>query len=652
MRAVPTAHPTPADAATAALVEVSHQLPGGGEDREGQREMAAAIADAIDSRSHLVVQAGTGTGKSLAYLVPAILAGKRTVVATATKSLQDQLADRDLPFLAQAFPHRSLTWAVLKGRSNYVCMQRLDEIERARDGAQAMLDPEMASADARQIDEIVEWAETTKTGDRADLDNEPSAATWAAVSVSAQECPGAAACPAGDRCFAEFARQKAIEADVVVVNTHLYGVHMDAGNVILPPHEVLVIDEAHTFEDVVSSTMGVEITTARLTHAANATNSVLTDVTLPANLLSAATQLGEVLGDHVGERLIEAPQALSTALNLAKLGADKSLDALRRVPKTDNADATARALRAVSALTALSDDLATAADPAEGTVRFVDGDERFPRLRIAPIDVAGPLADHLWGVVDTVVLTSATIPRHIGARLGAPKATTEMDVGSPFDYPNQALLYCATSLPEPRSDDFAPAMHAELDRLIRAAGGRTLALFTSYRGMAAAVEAIGAALPFTVLVQGELPKARLIERFENEIETCLFATMGYWQGIDVPGPSLTLVTIDKLPFARPNDPLMEARRDAAGPQAFKLIDVPRTAALLAQGVGRLIRSSKDRGVVAIFDRRLSTAKSYRWEMISSLPPMERTKDRAVAVARLRELKALNDAAEPDTDESG
>jgi ATP-dependent DNA helicase DinG len=259
-------------------------------------------------------------------------------------------------------------------------------------------------------------------------------------------------------------------------------------------------------------------------------------------------------------------------------------------------------------------------------------------LRIAPIEVAPSLAATVFSE-RIAILTSATIPANLDARLGLAKAKTDdLDVGSPFDYPNQALLYCATSLPDPRQPRYEPAMHDELERLLRSAGGRTLALFTSWRGMRAAAEAMSTrSLPFRILTQSELPKPLLTKTFAEDETSCLFATMGFWQGIDVPGRALSMVVIDKLPFARPDEPLLVARREKLGDAAFRLLDLPRAAMLLAQGCGRLIRSSTDRGVVAILDPRLNTAKSYRYELLQALPPMRRTRHRGDVEAFLARI---------------
>ncbi|HEX7095960.1 MAG TPA: ATP-dependent DNA helicase, partial [Acidimicrobiales bacterium] len=297
-----------------------------------------------------------------------------------------------------------------------------------------------------------------------------------------------------------------------------------------------------------------------------------------------------------------------------------------------------RKLRAVQAVTALLGDLDAVLHLRDTDVAWVEGPAASPVLRVAPVDVAAILREQLWPH-RTLVLTSATLPPNLAVRLGCdPDTFDSIDVGSPFDYENAALLYCPAGMPDPRSPGYRAALLDELESLIVAAGGRTLALFTSWRAMRDAVEHLRPRLPWRILVQGELPKPALIEGFSSDESSCLFATMSFWQGVDVPGASLSLVTIDRLPFPRPDDPLLDARRELAGAAAFRAIDVPRAATLLAQAAGRLVRTASDRGVVAVLDPRLATNRSYRWDIVRALPPMRRTRHRAEAEAFLRELR--------------
>ena len=616
----------------AALASVTRALPGGGEDRPGQRVMAEAVAAAIDEEHHLVVQAGTGTGKSLAYLLPAVRSGRRVVVATATKALQDQLAAKELPFLAAHLGSRPpFSFAVLKGRSNYLCRQRA--VEMAGGGADGSAptdtalfvpdgpetaDPETADpvteegGDAfggsdgetqpgdlgrlgGQIRSLMAWAATSATGDRAELDFEPHPRAWAAVSVSARECPGAYRCPSGTTCFAEWARTRASTADVVVVNTHLYATHVASGGAVLPEHDVLVLDEAHAVEDIMTAGLGIELTAGRLRAVAAAARTVLAagDAPLADAVADAADGLDRALRPLIGRRLLPGRNGAETAAgaptgdgadHTAELG--RVLDLARgrvlalsgavqrqkveqasfdqaAAPAGGGPDTGARRTRLVLATGHLVDDLTALGTPDVDHVAWVEASGsggRYVTLRRAPVEIGPVLAEALWPAV-TAVLTSATVPPLVEDRLGLPRGTTRrLDVGSPFPYRESALLYCAAHLPDRRRPEAEGALHDELGALITAAGGRALALFTSWRAMGAAVGALRPTLPFTVLAQNELPKAKLLEAFASEESSCLFATMSFWQGVDVPGATLSLVAIDRLPFPRPDDPLLEARR--------------------------------------------------------------------------------------------
>jgi len=595
--------------------------------------MALAVAGSIRQKRNLVVQAGTGTGKSLAYLVPAILLGRRTVVATATKALQDQLA-RDLPFVA-AHLGVPFAFSLLKGRSNYLCVQRCRE---TAGGTQLDLgeeaEPEGLGELGRQVRRLLGWGQTTAIGDRAELDFEPRPAAWAAVSVAATDCPGAARCPSGSDCFAEAARRRAEEADVVVVNTHLYAAHLASGGALLPEHEVVVFDEAHELEDVAATSLGLELGPGRLRALARNSRPLVAPGLVPTTdaVSDAADRFESHLRGLGGQRL---PQSLDGELAaLVSLTASRVSRLVSAVREGDD-DNPARA-RVLQAGGHLSGDLAVLGALGPNQVAWVEEGDRVPLVRVAEVDVAGQLSERLWGQV-TAVLTSATIPPRLAERVGlAAEETDQMDVGSPFPYQTNAMLYCAAHLPDPRAPGAEAAVHDELTELIRAAGGRTLALFTSWRAMRAAVDALRPRLPYRILSQSDLPKPALVAAFTGEESSCLFATMGFWQGVDVPGATLSLVTIDRLAFPRPDEPLMQARRDRAGPAAFRTVDLPRAATLLAQGVGRLIRSEKDRGVVAVLDPRLAKA-GYRWELVNALPPMTRTRHRAEAVRFLGEI---------------
>ena len=615
-----------------ALATVPSALPAA-EDRPGQQTMAQAVATAIESGRHLVVQAGTGTGKTLGYLVPAIVAGKRVVVATATKALQDQLAAKDLPFLA-AHLGVPFEWAVLKGRSNYVCMQRVREIQGA-DKGQLELE-EFAVATKVEINKLVAWSGETDTGDQGSLSWAPSDRAWQAVSVGSDECPGATRCPMGSVCFAEAARQRASVADVVVVNMHLYGLHVGSGGMMLPEHDVVVMDEAHQLEDIMSDTVGVQVVGGRFTTLTAALKRILDDPQLVGSVAEASLVVRDALVPFLGQRLSSPfPDAVQDMLVDVRGRVEKALNALRAI-ESDVEDAKARKMRGQQLATRLQDSIDLALGNRDGFVAFVSGGVDYPRLEIAPLEVGNVLNNGIWSQ-RTAVLTSATIPASLGARVGLPPSGYDViDVGSPFDYEHHALLYCAIHMPDPRSPAYASAVHDELTALITAAGGRTLALFTSWKAMDAAAEAVRARVDVPVLTQRDLPKTALVKAFSEDEHTCLFATAGFFQGVDIPGRTLSLVVIDRIPFPRPDDPLLSARREKLGASAFGQIDLPRAAMLLAQATGRLIRNANDRGVVAVMDPRLVKA-NYRWDIVKALPPMKRTRHRADAEAFLRDI---------------
>ena len=679
--------PPPDPVIAAALARAAGALPNH-EDRPEQLAMAEAVGRAIKQHRHLVVQAGTGTGKSLAYLVPALALGARVVVSTATKALQDQLAHRDLPLLARSSGLR-FEFAVLKGRSNYICRQRVNEISGG--GQQLALGDEDKVGRGglgplgREVRRLVTWAEGGPpgprlrqgpqagaiSGDRAELPWEPSEAAWAQVSTGWRECPGAAQCPAGGQCYAEAARRRAGEADVVVVNTHLYATSLALKEAdLLPPHDLVVFDEAHELEDIASVALGFDMSHGRLVGLARLARPLVADSAAVAALEEAALRLARALQPY-RDQAVPRPldDELSGALSVVRERASTLLEALRKAGRhpgssssgagtgaaaagaaaagagagaADGPGSAAQAARqrAQKAASHLVDDANAVLELRQSQLAWVEGTEHLPVLRVAPLDVGAALVERLWQGEEapTAVLTSATIPPHLGERLGlAPGAFDQLDVGSPFAYAEQALLYCPLHLPDPRAANFEAAMHEELVALIEAAQGRTLALFTSWRAMESAAEAVRQRVTWRVLTQSDLPKPKLVDEFSADEHSCLFATMGFWQGVDVPGPSLSLVTIDRLPFPRPDDPLLKARRAALGRRAFELIDVPRAATLLAQGVGRLVRSREDRGVVAVLDRRLGKAR-YRWELVSSLPPMRRTRSRADVEAFLAPLR--------------
>jgi ATP-dependent DNA helicase DinG len=614
------------------LATVTSALPAA-EDRPGQRQMAEAIERALASGRHLIVAAGTGTGKTIGYLVPAVLAGKRVVVATATKALQDQLAGKDLPFLTEHLP-QPFDWAVLKGRSNYLCLQRLRELDTPTDG-QLEID-EFAPTTKVEIKRLATWAANSPTGDLAELDWAPTDAATRAVTVSGDECPGRTRCPMGEVCFAEQARARAAAADVIVVNLHLYGLHVASGGTLLPEHDVVIVDEAHQLEDVMSDTVGLQIGPGRFTTVAGALRRILDDPKVLAAVSDSAGAVRDALTGHVGERLPDPlPSPIQAALIDGRLRLDGALSALRSI-STDVEDAKQRTLRATTLTSRLIEHIDKAIAGRDDDVAFVSGSPEHPRLEVAPLDVGPTLEEGVWSK-RTAVLASATIPSSLAARVGMkPDAVDVLDVGSPFDYEHHGLLYCPVDLPDPRSPQREAKAHDEIAALITAAGGRTLALFTSWKAMDAAAAAVRDRVSVPIITQRDLPKNALVKAFSADEATCLFATAGFFQGVDIPGRTLSLVIIDKIPFPRPDDPLLSARRELLGSRAFAEIDVPRASMLLAQATGRLIRTATDRGVVAVLDPRLGKA-SYRWDIVQALPPMKRTRHRAEAEAFLREI---------------
>jgi ATP-dependent DNA helicase DinG len=611
--------------------------------------MADAVDEAFAESRHLIIQAGTGTGKSLAYLVPAAKRGRPVLIATATKALQEQLGTRDLPLVAQVFGDLSV--AVLKGRSNYACRQRTAEL--AERGFQVGLDdaggdPERPQGGSpsndrlvAQVERLLAWERRSATGDRSELDEGVSDRAWSMVSTGPRECPGAFACPQGGRCFAEMARQAAAEADVIVVNIHLLGSHLASGGQVLPEHDAIVIDEAHELEEIMTQCLGVDLTPGRIRSLASLARPLLTGAAAEAavDLTATAEGLGSILSALPDSAEIDLAATADLSATLNQL--DASLRGMLTGLRENQEGADPRAARALSSATRLIEEVGRIRSPSVDEVLWVEGPRSTRSLNLSPIDVGPALQGQLFEKA-TVVMTSATIPPRFVTRLGLGDTdVVQLDVGSPFDFKRQSMLYVPTHLADRRSDEAEEQIATEIALLIEAAGGRTLSLFTSRRAMNEAADRVADQTSHPVLVQGAAANRALIDRFRDEEDACLFATMGMWQGLDIQGPSLSLVTIDRLPFGRPDDPLLEARRRRAGSGAFMSVDVPRAATLLAQGVGRLIRSATDRGVVAVLDDRLAKA-GYRNALLNALPDMKRSIDRLEVLSFLREIAAEAD----------
>jgi ATP-dependent DNA helicase DinG len=650
----------------------------GGEERPGQVAMAEAVQRAIETGEHLAVQAGTGTGKSLAYLVPAVrhamTAGTTVVVATATIALQRQLIDRDLPRLAAALGPllgREPLFAILKGRRNYLCLnrQRGGVAEDPQDALFDPLDAGPASPLGTQVKRLHEWAEQTKTGDRDELVPGVPEAAWRQVSVSAQECIGAQRCPFGSRCFAEKAREAAARAHIVVTNHALLAIDATSDIDVLPEHDVVIIDEAHDLVDRVTSAVAGELsgpavdTAAR--RAARLTEPAAPEGSAPAvaeSLRKAAAALTVDLGDAPAGRMDVLASTLAATLASVRDTAGACAEAVRAGAKNLQDDPQRLATSRMTL--ALVDDLYLTARRildvfAEPVTErrevvwldrpFAEDARRPPTLRVAPLEVGPVLRDRLFGQ-RTVALTSATLSlggsfTPLAFQWGLPAEADDhlawagIDVGSPFDHQRSGILYVARHLPPPGRDQLPEAYLTELEELIDAAGGRTLGLFSSMRAAVQAAAALRDRIAYPLLCQGDDVTAHLVRQFAEDEPTCLFGTLSLWQGVDVPGSALRLVVIDRLPFPRPDDPLASARQRAVaarGGNGFMTVAAAQAALLLAQGAGRLLRTMTDRGVVAVLDPRLVTAR-YGGFLRASLPPFWTTTDPELVRAALRRL---------------
>lgn len=623
--------------------------------------MAESVAAAIESREHLLVQAGTGTGKSLAYLVPAVLRAAATdapvVVATATLALQAQLVDRDLPLLAKAAAPvlgRAPRSATLKGRANYACLHRVRDGVPDDDGALVAVTDVAPGALGLEVLRAREWAEeqaaTGGSGDRDRLDPGVNDRAWAQVSVSARECLGAQRCPYGTECFAERARASAAEADVVVTNHALLAINALEGVPVLPEHDVVVVDEAHELVSRVTGVATAELWPSVIERTGRRARPYV-DEGDAAELEDAAEPLRRALAE-VGPGRLDPP--LPAALLAAIVGVRDAARAVQsgfratakqdRAPEAESGRRSALAM--VDELFATSERLA-AGD--EHDVIWVEERERGGRvLKVAPLSVAGLLRERLFGDA-TVVATSATLElggsfdpaaRSFGLLGEGAPGWRGINVGSPFDFGRQAILYVASHLPPPGRDGVRPEAVDTLIDLVSAAGGRTLGLFSSRRAAIEAAEEVRARLgDITVLCQGDDIVPTLVRKFAEDEKSCLFGTLSLWQGVDVPGDACQLVVIEKLPFPRPDDPLASARQRAverAGGNGFMTVAATHAALLLAQGAGRLVRRASDRGVVAVLDPRLVRAR-YGSYLRASLPPMWFTTDHSVVVAALRRL---------------
>ncbi|MER5278555.1 ATP-dependent DNA helicase [Streptomyces sp. NPDC002809] len=637
----------------------------GGTERPGQAAMADAVAEAVDDHSHLLVQAGTGTGKSLGYLVPALAHGERVVVATATLALQRQLVERDLPRTVDALHpllRRRPQFAMLKGRSNYLCLHRLHE-GVPQEEEEGLFDQFEAAAPSSKLGQDLlrmrDWADETETGDRDDLTPGVSDRAWAQISVSSRECLGATKCAYGAECFAEQARERAKLADVVVTNHALLAIDAIEGAPVLPQHEVLIVDEAHELVSRVTGVATGELTPGQVSRAVRRAAKLVNEKAADA-LQTASEGFERVMELALPGRLEEVPEDLGYALMALRDAARTVITALGSTRDKSVQDEDAVRKQAMASIETIHGVAERITQGSEYDVVWYERHDRFgASVRVAPLSVSGLLREKLFAD-RSVVLTSATLKlggdfNGVGASLGlSPEGTAGddvpqwkgLDVGSPFDYPKQGILYVARHLATPGREGSRTDMLDELAELVEAAGGRTLGLFSSMRAAQAAAEELRGRLERPILLQGEETLGELIKNFAADPETCLFGTLSLWQGVDVPGASCQLVIMDRIPFPRPDDPLMSARQKAveeAGGNGFMAVAATHAALLMAQGAGRLVRATGDKGVVAVLDPRLANAR-YGSYLRASLPDFWYTTDPNQA---RRSLAAIDEAARAD-----
>jgi ATP-dependent DNA helicase DinG len=632
--------------------------------------MAEAVGNALSDRHHLMVQAGTGTGKSLAYLVPALVHGKKVLVATATLALQRQLVERDLPRIVPALSKvlkREVTFGIYKGVGNYVCLQKMNSEGGDPDG-EAVLEVSSLEKDAKRLHD---WAR--KPGVSGDRDDAPEVdrRVWMANSLSGRECVGADVCDYGPQCFAAIAKGKAQSADVVVTNHTLLAIEIVDSHPILPERDAVILDEAHEFMDRTTQAVTEELTGPRVARAAGMAKKYMPGKLSDA-FIKAASAFNDAMDDYgqrvkyetnLQGRLTELPSELEAPIRKVRESAQEVMRSISADDEIIDSDAIAERARVKGAVNEISMTTAKILKMGKGQVLWYE--PTFSTLHLAPLTVSSVLRNNLL-TKTPVIATSATLTvgkgfdamaRNIGFVVDDdvdvevedgdvdPSNVQMLDVGSPFDFANQGMLYLPKHLPEPGRDGPSFEALTELGELIDAAGGRTLALFSSWRGVEAAdahLRKVLAELPIKIITQKRGDAVGpLVERFAKDETSILLGTISLWQGVDVPGSSCILVAIDRIPFPRPDDPVMSARAaevDAAGGSGFMKVSMPRAALMLAQGTGRLIRSMEDRGVVAILDSRIVT-KRYGSILLNSMPPLWRTSDEKTVKESLRRLHA-------------
>ncbi len=616
----------------------------GGEERTGQVELARAIDETISVGTHLVAEAPTGSGKTLAYLAPVVTSGAKTVIATATIALQDQLWRSDIPLVQRA--GGTFRAAMLKGRGQYLCRAKLDVAL----GGDALFETRPHPGFDDEMAKLDEFADASATGDLSEVEahcGPVSNVAIDAVSCSAGECPGASSCHRGDVCFAVLARAVAEEADVLVVNHALYCAHLASEGQVLPDHDVVVFDEAHALADIAASALGAELSPRGLKALASQLGRVGASRTTTEAIGHQADTL-ERLFSQIDGRVVDPDDALLDALNGA---AQRIADASATIPKDD---ASTEAAQAVKLAGARRETLARMASPAEGDVVWVDGRRA---MKVAPVDPGALMAKRLF-TRRAVVLLSATmgagdrfepLARRVGLdpdaapdrRSEAPRARIPRRCGwrHPSTTGNRVSSTCRVRSPSRTTRAGPTRPTPRSPRSSRSPAGARWCCAPRTPRSHASPPISARCRDHTILAQGEGSKRTLIETFVGDETSCLVATRSFWVGIDVPGVSCVLVVIDRIPFARPDDPMVSARRELAqrdGESPFFAVDLPDAALILAQGSGRLIRSTSDRGVICVLDRRLAT-KDYRSVLLRAMPPMRRTVSHDDACAFLREV---------------
>jgi ATP-dependent DNA helicase DinG len=634
-----------------------------GTERVGQQQMVATIVEGLEAGGHRIIQAGTGTGKSLGYLVPAAAhalseGGSTVVVSTATIALQRQLMEKDLPLLASTVKEVygiDLTFAVLKGRNNYVCLQKLHSSIPDPEG-EALFDVSRGFLGDQAI-AVRAWAEETESGDKDDFGDDIDPRVWRAFSVNRRECVGESKCAFGEDCFTAQRRLQAQSAHIVVTNHALLAIDVVEGIPILPEHDIVVIDEGHEIVDRATGAITIELNAASVERAVSRANSQVSDRTMDLMVDAQKSFEDALLGasDPTSglTRLKFFDSELLLALTLIRDSSHAGISEMSP-QKGEDPDVAARNQRARGGLEELHDYAGTLISQGNDSVLWIDHDGKPPTLHSAPLSVAHLLRDRLFAEKFSVV-TSATLTTSgnfdaitFALGLDSDKRTEAIDVGSPFDYGQQGILYVAADLPPPGREGLDMTSLDVMGELVEAAGGRTLILCSSWRAVDKAAEylRVRCETPVHVQKKGE-SVSLLVERFASDRESTLVGTLSLWQGVDIPGDSCIQVIIDRIPFPRPDDPVMSARSarvDEAGGSGFRSVTLPRAGLLLAQASGRLIRTGTDKGVVSVLDSRLANS-GYGTSLRKSMPPMWFTTDRTTAMSSLQRLRGESEARE-------